>query len=261
MEEVRTQIKDFLNKCEELKSCKFIMAPTKIRDLLKSIVNSRELYDLFMSVSTGFDYLSAKSHCLVDLSDGFSNRGTVVLPRTAQEKLAFIFCLLVEIDRDALNFNWFLQKYFSEDGSFYSSYYLFCKTIIDPLEDIIRGVFVKELDSEREGVSASSQPNVQGVSTRVQEDAPSAELSGMLSAIWLLIVQEKQYILESAIPDDDKETGYKMLTEIYKALKDKNFDAANSLVNGYNYYILYNNTISPNVQMLFESIEGYEGAA
>ena len=92
------------------------------------------------------------------------------------------------------------------------------------------------------------------------QNVPSAQASGMLSAIWLLIAQEKQYILESAIPADDKETGYKMLTEIYKALKDKNFDVANSLVNGYNYYILYNNAISPGVQTLFENIESFEGA-
>ena len=31
MEDIRPQINDFLKKCSELKNCKFIMAPTKIR--------------------------------------------------------------------------------------------------------------------------------------------------------------------------------------------------------------------------------------
>lgn len=256
MEDVKTQVNDFLTKCEELKKCKFIMAPTKIKDLLKSIVNSRTLYDLFSCVSTDFDYVSAKAHCLVDVSDGYSRRGEVRLPSSSQEKLAFIFCLLVELDRDSINFNWFLQKYFSDDESYYASYFSFCKQIIEPLEKIISGVFEEEL----------KQPSPQG---EQKEERPQpqpaigqgSELSAMLSALWLLIAQEKQFILESAMPDDDKETGYKMLDEIYNALKDRNFAVANAIVNGYNYYILYNNTISPNVQMLFESIENYEAAA
>ncbi len=260
MEEVSKEVKNFLEKCEELKKCKFIMAPTKIKDLLKAIVGSRTLYDLFSSVSSGFDYLAAKSRCLVDLSGGYSGRGAVVLPSAARDKLAFIFCLLVEIDRDSINFNRFLQKYFSDDGSFYASYCAFCEQLIEPLESVIRSVFKKELD---DGEADLLPPDVQSEDVgglNENQNVPSAQASGMLSVIWLLIAQEKQYILESAIPADDKETGYKMLTEIYKALKDKNFDVANSLVNGYNYYILYNNAISPGVQTLFENIESFEGA-
>ena len=76
MEDIRPQINDFLKKCSELKNCKFIMAPTKIKDLLKSIVNSRALYELFTSVSTEFDYPLAKSRCLINLTDGFEERGS-----------------------------------------------------------------------------------------------------------------------------------------------------------------------------------------
>lgn len=253
MEELKEQVNDFLTKISELKSCKFIMAPTKIKDVLKSIVNSRTLYDLFMSVSSQFDYLSAKSRCLVDVSDGFSNKGLVVLPQSARDKLAFVFCLLVEIDRDSINFNWFLQKYFSDDGSFYGCYQAFCEQIIVPFERIIRDAFSDYIDSPEEtSVSAAADGGQPAA-------APLAGLSNALSAIYLLIAQEKQFIFESAIPSDDKETGLKMLTEIYNALKKRDFEVANSLVNGYNYYILYNNTISPGVQSLFESIQSYEG--
>ncbi len=254
MEDIKTQVANLLDKCEELRSCKFIMAPTKIKDVLKSIVNSHVLYDLFMSVSSDFDYLSAKSHCLIDTANVFNTHGAVVLPQSTGDKLAFIFCLLVEIDRDSINFNWFLQKYFSDDGSFYASYYSFCEQIIVPFENIIKTVFAKEL--------GDYVPSRRGKSQKQEEPAasPSTNLSGMLSVISLLIANEKQFILESAIPDDDKETGYKMLSEIYNALKDRDFDVANSLVCGYNYYILYNNTISENVQTLFESIRGYEDA-
>jgi hypothetical protein len=74
----------------------------------------------------------------------------------------------------------------------------------------------------------------------------------------LLIAQEKQFILESAIPDDDKEAGYKMLTEILNAVKQDNVDLINALVCGYNYYILYNNTVSESISTLFETIQKFE---
>lgn len=253
MEDLKVQINDFLSKISELKSCKFIMASTKIKDVLKSVVNSRTLYDLFMSVSEQFDYQAAKAACLVEVNDGFSVKGRVILPDSAQDKLAFVFCLLVEIDRDSINFNWFLQKYFSDDGSFYGSYCAFCEQIILPFEKIIRSAFseyVDAADKTSPAVAVDERPPVQ---------EPAAGLSNALSAIYLLIAQEKQFIFESAIPADDKETGLKMLTEIYNALKSRDFNVANSLVNGYNYYILYNNTISPCVQSLFESIQSYEG--
>ena len=93
MTDTKEQIKSFLDKCEELKSCKFIMATTKIKDLLKCIVNCPELYRLFEAVTKDFNYISAKSRCLVTVNDGVFTRSYVVLPDTVGQRLAFIFCL------------------------------------------------------------------------------------------------------------------------------------------------------------------------
>lgn len=254
MEDVRAEVSDFINKCEEFKICKFIMATTKIKDLLKSIVNSRTLYELFTSAASSFDYPEAKSKYLLEVNDGLSNRGLVVLPESVTDRIAFIFCLLVEFDRDTINFNWFLQKYYTDDGSFYGSYYAFCEHIINSLEQAIKGFFIKELESvPRQSTEGVAQCDVSQVQA-------NGKLPQLLSAISLLIAQEKQFILESAVPDDDKEAGYRMLDEIFLALKNSKLDTANALVCGYNYYILYNNCISDNIQSLFEKIEEYERA-
>lgn len=253
MEDIGEQIDNFLNKCQELKNCKFIMASTKIRDLLKAIVNSRVLYDLFSSVSSDFDYLAAKSKYLLDISDGFYDRGMVVLPQSSNDTLAFIFCLLVELDRNTINFNYFLQKYFSDnDGSFYGSYFSFCEQIILPFEQIIVETFAdypNGLDNDNEAKPVQQQGTV-------MQDLPQ-----MLSNISYLLSQEKQYILESSIPYEDKECGYMLLTELYNALKGRNFEMANAIARGYNYYILYNKTFSSNARKLFESIEQYKKSA
>ena len=85
------QVFTFLEKCEELKKCKFIMATTKIKDLLKCIVNSPELYRLFDTVTKDYDYLSAKSKCLVRSGDGFYGKNYVFLTKSVVKRVAFIF--------------------------------------------------------------------------------------------------------------------------------------------------------------------------
>jgi hypothetical protein len=257
MESVNKQITDFLDKCNELKNCKFIMATTKIKDLLKSIVNSSELYELFNTVTSSFDYLAAKRKYLVESSDGFSDRGYLILPDTVGERLAFIFCLLVEFDKDTINFNWFLQKYFSEDGSYYISYHAFCDMVIGSLEQMIREIFASELNE----VPAPQQQDEKESNDVVGEEVNNgSKISDYLSMINLLVAQEKQFILESAIPEEDKDAGYKMLTEILNAVKECKVNIINALVCGYNYYILYNNSISESIQVLFETIQQYEEA-
>ncbi len=246
MQSVKSQINDFLDKCREVRSCKFIVAPTKIKDLLKSIVNSQELYELFNTVSAGFDYLAAKKRCLVTISDGISQKSYLALPETVGDRLAFIFCLLVEFDRDSINFNWFLQTYFSDDGSYFSGYLAFCDAVIGSLEQIIKEVFGKELqeDALPERIAASSEV--------------SAELPAVLSAISLLIAQEKQFVFESGVSNEEKEVGYKMLDEIVNAVKSGNTELLNALALGYNYFVLYNKIISDGLQSLFEAIQQYE---
>jgi hypothetical protein len=229
------------------------MATTKIKDLLKSIVNSPELYELFTTVTSSFDYLEAKRKYLVDVYDGVVNRSYVSLPETVGDRLAFIFCLLVEFDRDTINFNDFLQRYFSEDASYYASYHAFCDSIIFSLEQMIKDIYAKELAQSDENSIAQNQ-NVTDTNTVM----PDGQKANYISIINLLIAQEKQFILESKIPDDDKEAGYKMLTEIINAVKSGNVDLINALVCGYNYYILYNNSISESVSTLFENIQQYE---
>jgi hypothetical protein len=244
------QIKQFLDKCEELKNCKFIMATTKIKDLLKSIVNSQDLYELFNTVSANFDYIASKPKCMVSATDGVINRSYLALPETVGDRLAFIFCLLVEFDRDTINFNEFLRTYFSEDGSYYASFHAFCDTVIGSLEQMVREVFTDELKEEE-----TIQPNMD-VSPQINS-LPDPKAASMISAIEMMIAEERAYIEQSAIPEDDKGTAYNILEEIFNAVKAGNVNLINALVCGYNYYILYNNSISQGVQALFEAIEEY----
>ena len=244
MDDTKSQVLTFLEKCEELKNCKFIMATTKIKDILKCIVNNSQLYSLFDTVTKNFDYIEAKSKYLVTVDDGLTRKSCVNLPQRVGERLAFIFCLLVEFDRDTLNFNSFLQQYFPEDDSYFASYRAFCSTIINSLEDMIKQVFKEQFEDEEEYV----KPAPSGDSLRAK----------LISEISLDISSEKQYIMQSSIPREEKEGAYKMLSELNNAVKEGNEPLIDALICGYNYFVLYNKCVSDGIAPLIETLAEYE---
>lgn len=239
MMSTKEQVLSFLQKCDELKSCKFIMATSKIKDLLKCIVNCPELYRLFETVTRDFDYTAERKACLVNTDDGIMKRSYIALPRTLGDRLAFIFCLLVEIDRETINFNDFLRQYFAEDGSYFACYEAFCNKIIKSLQEAISQVFEEELQSMPDG-----KPNV--------------EAAELISALELAFAKEMQFVSQSAIPDDDKENGVKILSSLLKAVKERREELVESLLCGYNYFVLQLGCVSDGIAELIQLIEVYQ---
>lgn len=240
MSSTKEQALLFLEKCDELKKCKFIMATSKIKDILKCIVNSPDLYRLFETVTKDFSYPEYKMKCLVTTDDGIMRKSCVVLPQTVGQRLAFIFCLLVEIDKDTINLNDFLQIYFREDGSYFASYQSFCKNIIGSLEDLIRQVFKEQL--------ALPEPRA--------EISPSR--GNLLSEISLATEEEKRFVSGSALPDEDKENGLKILDALFCAVRDRDVGRIDALICGYNYFVLYNKCVSDGIASLIETLGEFE---
>ncbi len=235
MNSTKEQIISFLDKCDELKSCKFIMATTKIKDLLKSIVNCCELYRLFEAVTKDFNYLEAKSQCLVSFNDGLLQRNYVVLPKTVGQRLAFIFCLLVEFDRETINFNDFLMQYYPEDGSFFASYQAFGNSIIKSLKDCVEHAFkdLLAVPEEKQNVSP-------------------------VTALGLVVAQEMKFIASSSILEEDKENGMKILSALFESVKARDEEKCDALLCGYNYFVLHNNCVSDSIANLIKLVETCE---
>lgn len=243
MQSTKAQVENFLSKCEEMKYCKFIVAPTKISDLLKCIVNSRELYGLFDAVTGNFDYPTVKSNCLVTITNSAYERSYVNLPQTTGQVLAFIFCLFMEFENNTLNFNDFLRRYFPEDGSYVASYRAFCSVIIKSLQDAVAQVYESELNS---------------TDYQAEAEQPDAVMARLISVADILISGEVEYITNCSIPDEDKEGGLKILNQLLGAVKGGDKNLVEALACGYNYFILYNKCISEHVAELFAFIVEYE---
>jgi len=239
VESVREQIVNFVQKCEDVKNCKFIMATAKIKDLLKAIVNSAELYELFTTVAANFNYPAAKRSCFIE-----GNRCKVVLPETVGDRLAFIFCLLVEFDHGDINFNAFLQKYFPKDGSFYSSYHLFCDEVIANMENIICDIYAAELAAPPEKSGATQHITTKNTVSPAED----------YTAVLILIDAEREAVTSSLLSEDDKAAAIGILTALAAAVKSGDRENIGALTCGYNYFALYTGVVSPTLSELFEGL-------
>ena len=141
MDTGREQIDLFLRRCDEVMGSRFIIADTKISDLLKSIATSDLLYAYFRDITKNFDYRAAQRKYLDDAPAAPSRGKKMLFPEDPQEKLAFIFCLLVEFDSKKRDLSEFLQEYFYEDGSVYESFYAFTNQVIKPFRNAVKLMF------------------------------------------------------------------------------------------------------------------------
>lgn len=243
MNSTKEQVLQFLEKCDELKNCKFIMATSKIKDILKCIVNSPDLYKLFETVTDNFNYPEYKKKCLVTVDDGIARKSYVALPQTVGQRLAFIFCLFVEIDRNSINLNDFLQIYFREDGSYFASYQAFCKTIVSSLQDLICQVFEEHMKT---------------TDVRSSFSVANSSRANLLTEINLATESEKRFLSNSLLPHEEKVNGIKILEALYETVKEDDVNRIDALVCGYNYFVLYNRCVSDNIASLIEAIGEYE---
>jgi len=145
-----TELDKFLIKCDEIINSKFILADTKISELLNTIADSEMLFNLFQKLTCDFNYKAFKDVSL-NTSKENENRGVLLLPEGTGDKLAFIFCLLIEIDNKKIDLNKFLQCYFYEDGSYFESYYVFCNGIIKPFKNLVKAAIEELFNDEHYG--------------------------------------------------------------------------------------------------------------
>lgn len=237
MKNSREKIREFIDKCDQLRSSKFIMATTHIKEMLMGIAASEELYELFSEVTKNFDYISSKRQCFTVSGEGFAQRWKMVLPEQPADMLAFVFCLLAEFDRGSINFNDFLQRYFPQDGSYSSSFRSFCTAVILPFENIIKQLF-EELPEQTETKAAATPAS------------PNAEAARRNSVISLVISQERSVIQNSSMSDGDKRDGLAMLDGLEDALKGGRQSEAEAILRGYDYYSVCHGDFSQLTQQL-----------
>jgi len=120
--------------CGEMAASKYILAEKKIAGILGAIAASEKLTAIVGKCTADFDFgaafVSAKA------SDA---RGRTILRTLGDRKdaIAFVFCLLMEVDAGKRNFIDFLSGYYSEDDM-HDGYKAFCAEQIIPFAHNVR---------------------------------------------------------------------------------------------------------------------------
>ena len=95
---------DFITACDELRSCKYILAENKIAALLKAIADNKQLYSMFAASLYDFNYQATFDECV--MGNCFS------LPTEPQKVVALVFRILVDLDSGKMPLQNFLEAYF-----------------------------------------------------------------------------------------------------------------------------------------------------
>ena len=114
-------IEDFLNAVSSTLESKYILIDRRISEILYSIANTKDVYNAIAKCMINFDFKLAWKNAV--------KSNFIKLPDDENDRIAFIFCFLSNIDDKNLDITMVLDKYFSYD-TLVKPYELFCRNII-----------------------------------------------------------------------------------------------------------------------------------
>ena len=131
----KMEIENVLNACDELLSCKFLVAEYKISNLLKAIASSSDVCALISECLESYN--RDREFARTFIQDGHG-QFACVMPTEEFKIVALVFCTLADIDNKKLNFTDFIKTYFNKDGSAFEN---FLDTMIVPFRDLLAEAF------------------------------------------------------------------------------------------------------------------------
>lgn len=227
-----SRIEKFFAACDELVNGAYSMAETNIAGVLRAIAASGELTDFFTAATDGFDYGAAKRAYLRYPAERGGAHGIAYLPHERKDVLAFVFCVLVELDAGVMKTGDFLLRYFYKDGSFTASYEVFADRMIRPFRDIVRDCFP---DSGRK----TYLDRVEKKQDKIMEQLSKA------------CADERTRISAVSLRDEEREAAEKIFPELLAAVGRKDAEEIAAVLAGYRYFLRYINEENEESQKLF----------
>ncbi|MBQ7884757.1 MAG: hypothetical protein IJ318_01510 [Clostridia bacterium] len=131
-------ISAFMSSCDDLINGKFIFAGNKVANILKAISESPELYEVIAECLKDYNYEKEFGRAKVKLP---TKRGSFKMPEENTAIIPMVFCILVEIQENKIDFKQFLADYFESDDDDVSQFENFAQTVIVPFKNAIAYLF------------------------------------------------------------------------------------------------------------------------
>lgn len=194
-DEERQNILDFYNACDEMIEGRFILSDTKVANILKCVVKSETLYNLYSNCMKDFKFKYVLER---SLASNPANGGYFVMSDDEKEIVAFVTCLLLEVDKKNINLQTFVtENFFSADG-YNISYSNFALTVL-----IAYKTAVKNLIGVDENGNVSVEQDYSASQVTIDETIESVETdknTKLLLANLMMNISE----LTNAINEDNK---------------------------------------------------------
>lgn len=130
------EVQNFLDACDELINCKFLVAEYKITKLLQNIAGSSDICSLISECLQSYN--RDREFARTYIQDGHGEF-VCVMPTEEYKVVALVFCTLADIDNKKIDFTDFIKRFF---GNSENPYQAFIETMIIPFKSLISEAFV-----------------------------------------------------------------------------------------------------------------------
>ncbi len=221
----KERIIECLNILDELISGKFILFDTKASKLLKVIASSEFLYGLFAKYLVDYDF----AHALRLGEEYKKAQGQFKISEDSKEILAFVFCLILEVNNKKLNLNNFVSDNFFSPNGYNYSYLNFSRCILQPFKIAL----MEELGIEETVMNASTMEEQMEMEEMIENNVREEESeSKILFANLLFALNElhAKVVEDKKIKQDVKDEEYIIVVGLIEAVKLENLKILNALI-------------------------------
>lgn len=212
-------IKKFLDSCDDLISCKFLVAEYKIQTMLKKLAEAQEVCDLVGECLEQFnrDREFAKAY----VQDGHGEF-KFVMPEEEYKMIALVFCTLVDIENKKIDFTDFVRRFFGREENPFQS---FIDDMIVPFRHLLAEAFgfIEEKEEDEEPKEEKTYSYFDIPESEDQEDDEEDFVKAQKVAVQILSQ------LEFAKQDEVVKTAMKICRAIVKTTDLQDEDVAGSL--------------------------------
>ncbi len=148
-----SSVTNFCVAIDNLCSTKYIMANSKVFDVISQIKQSKLLTDMFNHFTKDYDFYNGLINALSEV-DGVKS---FKMPIKATDVMAFVYLLLTEITHKKLQLTDLLD-YFDNTKDYEKAYINFCQDVLQPFKAYVYNSAMQVINLTQSGVETASEP-------------------------------------------------------------------------------------------------------
>jgi len=206
---------------DELIGGKFILFDGKANKLLKNIASSEAMYGIFAKYLVDYDFAST-----LKLAEEYKKiQGRFYIPDGNNEILAFVFCLILEVNNGKINLQNFINNNFYSPNGYNYSYLNFARELLKPFKlALMQELGVEESDGDNTAEEQMEMENIDVMDNASDKKVLFANLLFAINELHAKVSNDKK------IRQDIKDEEYIVMLGLIEAVKLENIRVINALI-------------------------------